>query len=106
MMTYYQSIARYLRNSRSINIKDSKFSSVYETVKLRCREIEDAGDVVGINKGYPFRKEDIKQAFDKGCFGRRSILGRTSQRLPLRILDLEFVYQNPLRTSRDDPWDH
>ena len=38
--------------------------------------------------------------------GMRSILGRTSQRLPLRILDLEFVYQNPLRTSRDDPWDH
>ena len=37
---------------------------------------------------------------------QRSILGRTSQRLPLRILDLEFVYQNPLRTSRDDPWDH
>ena len=35
-----------------------------------------------------------------------SILTRASQVLPLRILDLEIFYQNPLRTSRDDPWDH
>ena len=35
-----------------------------------------------------------------------TILTRASQVLPLRILDLEIFYQNPLRTSRDDPWDH
>ena len=35
-----------------------------------------------------------------------SILTKASQRLPLRILDLEFFHQNPLRTSRDDHWDH
>ena len=35
-----------------------------------------------------------------------TFLRRASQWLPLRILDLEFFYQNPLRTSRDDPWDH
>ena len=35
-----------------------------------------------------------------------SILTKASQRLPLRISDLEFFHQNPLRTSRDDHWDH
>ena len=40
---------------------------------------------------------------DKCCW---TILTRASQVLPLQILDLEIFYQNPLRTSRDDPWDH
>ena len=44
----------------------------------------------------------------KGAFAIHiwSILTKASQRLPLRILDLEFFHQNPLRTSRDDHWDH
>ena len=72
-MTYYQSIARYLRNARSISIKESKFSSVYETVKLRCRQIEEEGNLAaGNNEVSAFRIEDIKKAFDKGCFGRNS----------------------------------
>ena len=35
-----------------------------------------------------------------------SILRRASQWWTLRILDSGFFHQNPLRTSRDDPWDH
>ena len=73
IMTYYNSIVRYLRHSRFIRIKHNpKFDSVYETVKRRCRENEEAGMGAGINKISAFRKEDIKQAFDRGCFGRNS----------------------------------
>ena len=70
---YLTNIARYLNSTRSIRIKDNKkYDSVIETVKRRCKEIEEVGLVPGINKSTAFRKEDIKQAFDKGCFGKDS----------------------------------
>ena len=66
-------ICRYLNSTRSIRIKENKkYDSVIETVKRRCKEIEEVGLVPGINKSTPFRKEDIKQAFDRGCFGKDS----------------------------------
>ena len=70
---YLTNICRYLNSTRSIRIKDNKkYDSVIETVKRRCKEIEEVGLVPGINKSTPFRKEYIKQAFDKGCFGKDS----------------------------------
>ena len=70
---YYINIARYLNSTRSIEIKSNKkYESVCETVKRRCKEIEEDGLVPGINQSTAFRKEDIKKAFDRGFFGKDS----------------------------------
>ena len=68
--TYYNSMARYLRSTRSIHVKNNeKFNSVFEAVKRQCKE---NGVAPGALRASTFRKEDINQAFDRGCFGRNS----------------------------------
>ena len=73
IITYYHSIARYLRSTRSIHMKnDDKFDSVSEAVKHQCKESTEVGLAPGAFSASAFRKEDINQAFDRGCFGRNS----------------------------------
>ena len=73
IITYYHSIARYLRSTRSIRMKnDEKFVSVSEAVKHQCNESTEVGLAPGAFSASAFRKEDINQAFERGCFGRNS----------------------------------